>query len=156
MNFTELERKDSAAINILNTDQYAFVKHTLENSNATHKIIASHAPFISQDCTNISSCHKPLENWGNATFTKYHELFKNSGVKLVLSGHNHNYQRAEKDGVTYIISGLGGESQYPVQQKTESHFDDVYGYLHLTFNKDSIDGKFIPNNKDPFKIALPN
>ena len=50
-------------------------------------------------------------------------------------------------------------SQYNVA-KNESHFADVYGYLHLTFNNSSIDGKFIPNNgasnRDPFKIALPN
>jgi predicted MPP superfamily phosphohydrolase len=162
MNFTELERENSAAKNILNNDQYAFVKHTLENSNATHKIIASHAPFISQDCTNIRFCHKPLENWGNAAFTMYHELFKNSGVKLVLSGHNHNYQRAEKDGITYVTSGLGGKSQYPITPTAEAkdHFADVYGYLSLIFNKGSIEGKFFPNsganNKDDFKIALPN
>jgi predicted phosphodiesterase len=162
MNFTELERENSAAKDTLDNDQYAFVKQTLENSNATHKIIASHAPFISQDCTNIRFCHKPLENWGNATFTKYHELFKNTGVKLVLSGHNHNYQRAEKDGITYVISGLGGKSQYPITPTAQAnnHFADVYGYLSLIFNNGSIEGKFIPNsganNKDVFKIALPN
>ena len=102
------------AKNILENDQYAFVKKTLENSNATFKIIASHAPFISQDCSCfvISPCHDSLENWASAIFGKYHELFKNTGVKLVLSGHNHNYQRAEKDGITYVISGLGGQSKY--------------------------------------------
>ena len=161
MNFTGLElenRGDSAAKNILNNEQYAFVKKTLETSNATFKVIASHAPFISKFCTP-NPCHKPLEILDNVIFTKYHDLFKNTGVKLVLSGHNHNYQRAEKDGVTYIISGLGGESQYALTQN-ESHFADLYGYLHLTFNNSSIDGKFIPNNgasnRDPFKIALPN
>jgi tartrate-resistant acid phosphatase type 5 len=156
MNFTGLEGRSDGAKSILENEQYAFVKKTLENSNATYKIIASHAPFISQDCTNIDYCHEPLGNWGNATFVKYHELFKNTGVKLVLSGHNHNYQRAEKDGVTYVISGLGGRSQYPVIQTAESHFADVYGYLHLNFNNGSIVGKFIPNDRDTFKIATSN
>ena len=161
MNFTGLELEnsgDSAAKNILNNEQYAFVKKTLETSNATFKVIASHAPFISKFCTP-NPCHKSLEILDNVIFIKYHDLFKNTGVKLVLSGHNHNYQRAEKDGVTYIISGLGGRSQYHVAQN-ESHFADVYGYLNLTFNNSSIEGKFIPNtgasNRDPFKIALPN
>jgi predicted phosphodiesterase len=160
MNFTGSEYQPHGAKSILENEQYAFVKKTLESSNATLKVIASHAPFISQCGNIIESCHASLELSKNITFTKYHDLFKNTGVKLVLSGHNHNYQRAEKDGVTYIISGLGGESQYPVPQKTESHFYDVYGYLHLTFNNSSIDGKFIPNNgasnRDPFKVALPN
>jgi tartrate-resistant acid phosphatase type 5 len=156
MNFTGLEYEPHGAKSILENEQYAFVKKTLESSNATLKVIASHAPFISQCGEPTHSCHASLELTKNITFTKYHNLFKNTGVKLVLSGHNHNYQRAEKDGITYIVSGLVGESQYPLPQKTESQFADVYGYLHLTFNKGSLDGKFIPNNKDPFKIALPN
>ena len=158
MNFTGLEQKDNVAKNILENDQYAFVKKTLENSNATFKIIASHAPFISQDCSSfiISSCHDSLEKWASAIFSKYHELFKNTGVKLVLSGHNHNYQRAEKDGITYIISGLGGQSKYKISHPGNQMFADVYGFLNLSFNNKSIEGKFIDNNgnmhKDMFTI----
>ena len=158
MNFTGLEQKDNVAKNVLENDQYAFVKKTLENSNATFKIIASHAPFISQDCTSviISSCHDSLEKWANNTFSKYHQLFKNTGVKLVLSGHNHNYQRAEKDGITYVISGLGGQSQYKISHPGNQMFADVYGFLNLSFNNKSIEGKFIDNNgnthKDMFTI----
>ena len=48
MNFTGLEEKNSVPKTILENEQYAFVKKTLENSNATYKIISSHAPFISQ------------------------------------------------------------------------------------------------------------
>jgi Icc protein len=158
MNFTGLEEKDKVAKNILENDQYAFVKKTLENSNATYKIIASHAPFISQDCTIfiIFSCHNSLDKWSNVIFSKYHKLFKNTGVKLVLSGHNHNYQRAEKDGITYIISGLGGQSKYSITYPGNQMFADVYGFLNLSFNNKSIEGKFIDNNgnlqKDIFTI----
>ena len=158
MNFTGLEEKDKVAKNILENDQYAFVKKTLENSNATFKIIASHAPFISQDCSSfiISSCHDSLEKWASAIFGKYHELFKNTGVKLVLSGHNHNYQRAEKDGITYVIIGLGGQSKYKISHPGNQMFADVYGFLNLSFNNKSIEGKFIDNNgnmhKDMFTI----
>jgi hypothetical protein len=134
------------------------LKKPLEISNAAFKIIASHAPFISQDCTSfiISSCHDSLDKWANAIFSKYHELFKNTGVKLVLSGHNHNYQRAEKDGITYIISGLGGQSKYKISHPGNQMFADVYGFLNLSFNNKSIEGKFIDNNgnmhKDMFTI----
>ena len=158
MNFTGLEEKDKVAKNILENDQYTFVKKTLENSNATYKIIASHAPFISQDCTIfiIFFCHNSLDKWSNVIFSKYHELFKNTGVKLVLSGHNHNYQRAEKDSITYIISGLGGQSKYKISHPGKQMFADVYGFLNLLFNNKSIEGKFIDNNgnlqKDIFTI----
>ena len=153
-----MEQKDNVAKNILENDQYAFVKKTLENSNATFKIIASHAPFISQDCSSfiISSCHDSLEKWASAIFGKYHELFKNTGVKLVLSGHNHNYQRAEKDGITYVIIGLGGQSKYKISHPGNQMFADVYGFLNLSFNNKSTEGKFIDNNgnmhKDMFTI----
>jgi len=159
MNFTGLEQKDNVAKNVLENDQYAFVKKTLENSNATFKIVASHAPFISQNCTSVIMpfCHYSLDKWANNTFNKYHQLFKNTGVKLVLSGHNHNYQRAEEDGITYIISGLGGQSQYKIlQEPGTQRFADVYGFLYLSFKNKSIDGRFIDNNgnmsKDKFTI----
>lgn len=35
-------------------------------------------------------------------------LFEKYGVDLVLSGHQHNYQRGSRNGVTYVISGGGG------------------------------------------------
>lgn len=157
MNFTGLE-EENKDIKSLENEQYDFVKDKLQNSNITFKIVASHAPFISQNCENIDdTCHDSLEKWANSTFTKYHQLFKNTGVKLVLSGHNHNYQRSEKDGIAYIISGLGGKSQYDViQQPGTQRFDDAYGYLNLSFNNKSIEGKFVDNNgnveKDTFTI----
>jgi predicted phosphodiesterase len=158
MNFTGLEEKDKVSKNVLENDQYAFVKKTLENSNATFKIIASHAPFISQDCTIfiMFSCHNSLDKWSNAIFSKYHELFKNTGVKVVLSGHNHNYQRSKKDSITYIIIGLGGQSQYKISHPGNQMFADLYGFLNLSFSNKIVEGKFIANNgniqKDTFKI----
>jgi 3',5'-cyclic AMP phosphodiesterase CpdA len=37
-----------------------------------------------------------------------HDLFVKSDVKLVFSGHEHLYNRSEKDGITYVITGGGG------------------------------------------------
>lgn len=39
-------------------------------------------------------------------------LFATHGVKLVLSGHNHVYERFEVSGITYITSGGGGAPLY--------------------------------------------
>lgn len=39
--------------------------------------------------------------------------FKNRGVKLVLNGHNHGYDRAVVDGVQWVTSGGGGAPLYP-------------------------------------------
>lgn len=37
-----------------------------------------------------------------------HDLFVKHSVKLVFSGHEHLYNRSEKGGITYVITGGGG------------------------------------------------
>jgi acid phosphatase type 7 len=39
---------------------------------------------------------------------KLHRLFVEKGVSLVVSGHDHLYDRSVKQGVTYVIAGGGG------------------------------------------------
>jgi hypothetical protein len=36
-------------------------------------------------------------------------LFDRAGVRLVLAGHEHNFQLSEVDGRTYVVSGAGGK-----------------------------------------------
>src|SRR5690606_30677765 len=36
-------------------------------------------------------------------------LFATGGVRLVLAGHEHNFQVSEVDGRTYVTSGAGGK-----------------------------------------------
>ncbi|HEV2075526.1 MAG TPA: metallophosphoesterase [Thermoleophilaceae bacterium] len=36
-------------------------------------------------------------------------LFREAGVALVLSGHEHNFQHSVVDGINYVISGAGGK-----------------------------------------------
>ncbi len=106
--------------------------------------------------------------WSNyARDLLYTKISKKYGVDLVLSGHNHNYQRfAPIDNVTYIVNGLGGASQYDLDNadeynnihKYENKFNDAYGFLDLNFTKDKIIGKFISNGdrneiKDSFSIT---
>jgi predicted phosphodiesterase len=42
-------------------------------------------------------------------------LFKQANVPLVLSGHDHNYERLEHEGITYIVTGGGSAVLYPAQ-----------------------------------------
>ena len=169
MNFTGLEKEkyqnSNKDINNLENEQFNFVKNELENSEAVYKIVISHAPFVSAECNSILKffrlvyCHSTLEEWNNSLFVKYHDLFKDTQVDIVLSGHNHNYQREEKDGINYVISGLGGRSQYKIMEENDSHFSDIYGYLQLQLYSELIEGKFIPNDdkypeRDQFKVKV--
>jgi 3',5'-cyclic AMP phosphodiesterase CpdA len=45
------------------------------------------------------------------------ETFAQSGVDLVLNGHEHLYSRAEDLGVDYLVSGGGGANVYPCAQE---------------------------------------
>ena len=38
-------------------------------------------------------------------------FFRRAGVRLVLSGHEHNFQHGRVDGVDYVISGAAGKLQ---------------------------------------------
>ena len=51
-------------------------------------------------------------NDGVAVRADWVPMFKQAGVKLVLSGHDHNYQRLVEDGITYIVSGGGSATLY--------------------------------------------
>lgn len=136
----------------LGSDQYNFIKNKLENSNGyNHKIVISHKNFITCDCD-----HGPVIGM----YDTYHDLFSEYGVDLVLSGHNHNYQRFSPiDNVTYLINGLGGKSHYPLEETDlhyEKAFDNDYGYLTLEIVNATINGKFISNDnkiRDNFSIV---
>jgi hypothetical protein len=39
-------------------------------------------------------------------------LFEEYGVDMVFCGHNHNYERSEKEGIPCIVTGGGGAEQY--------------------------------------------
>jgi tartrate-resistant acid phosphatase type 5 len=43
-------------------------------------------------------------------------LFQDPGVRLVLAGHEHNFQVSEADGRTYVVSGAGGKVREDVPE----------------------------------------
>ena len=76
---------------------------------------------------------------------------------VVLSAHDHNYQRftpqdpegrADSErGIRQFVVGTGGKSHYAIQNPIENvaaYNDDTYGILKLTLRSDSYDWKFIP------------
>ncbi len=49
-------------------------------------------------------------------------LFDRGGVRLVLAGHEHNFQVCEVDGRTCVVSGSGGK----VREEVPDRFDDAH------------------------------
>jgi Icc-related predicted phosphoesterase len=79
-----------------NPDQLAWLQETLVASTATWKIVALHHPPYS---AGYQGSDKKVRH-------AFVPLFERYGVQLVLSGHDHDYQRSKPiNGVTYVVSG---------------------------------------------------
>ncbi|HLK61101.1 MAG TPA: metallophosphoesterase [Chthonomonadaceae bacterium] len=57
-------------------------------------------------------------------------LFVQYGVTLVLNGHDHNYYRTVRDGITYIVTGGGGAPLYPCNVNKGVIPGDKYESVH--------------------------
>ena len=69
-------------------------------------------------------------------------LFEKYGVDLVLTGHDHNYQRVGPlNGVTYIVTGGGGGPLYRVNNNPLlKSYKEVFHYIVFEVGKKSIRG----------------
>lgn len=97
----------------------------------------------------IAAMHHPAYSAGDHGSTKsvqrlWVPLFEKAGVKLVLAGHDHDYQRSKPiNGVTYIVSGGGaklrkaGHESFTAVSKSVLHFVDLFVY------KDHLEGRAI-------------
>lgn len=67
--------------------------------------------------------------------------FEASNVRLVLSGHDHNYERFLHKGITYLVSGGGSSVLYSLQERHEDsqHFDAVTHFVWLEIDAGRIE-----------------
>jgi acid phosphatase type 7 len=85
------------------------------------------------------------------------EALYEAGAEVILSGHEHNYERfapqdpgGEADpqgGIRQFVVGSGGKSHYPILDplpNSEVHNDESYGVLKLTLHPKSYEWRFLP------------
>ncbi len=90
---------------------YEWLKDDLENTNKRWVIVFFHQPVYS------SSTHGSTPGMAEALVP----LFEDNHVDLVLNGHDHAYERFRKtNGVTYIVTGGGGNVTYPIVSELEN------------------------------------
>ena len=112
-------------------------------------------------CT-LAYWHHPLfssgEEHGSTPEVKpLWETLYEAGADVVLSGHEHNYERfAPQDpdgvadperGIREFVVGTGGVSHYPILDpiaNSKVHNDDTYGVLKLTLRSEGYDWRFVP------------
>ena len=89
------------------SDQYAFIEGDLAAAAADpdidHIFVAGHWPAYSSGAHGVAD----HDEWGEVR-DQLQPLFETYGVDIYWCGHDHHYERAEVNGVTYIVTGGGG------------------------------------------------
>jgi len=104
--------------------------------------------------------HQPPYSSGNHGSSEYMRWpFKEWGADLVINGHDHNYERFEIDGLTYIVNGLGGHSIYDFEDilpESQVHYNSRFGALLVEAFPERITFQFVNTSNeviDQFEIT---
>lgn len=137
--------------------QADWLRNALQHSSAPFKFVTlHHAPYNSSD------------NHGSQGDLQW--PFKEWGASLVLSGHDHLYERLSVSGLPFVTNGLGGQSPYGFNEPlggSAVRFNDEHGLLlveadsefaHLRFvtSSDSVQDDFVlpAGGIDPGTVEL--
>jgi len=110
-------------------------------------------------CT-VAYWHHPLFSSGqhgnNSGVAPLWDALAAGGAELVLSGHDHDYERfgeqtsaglADPAGIRQFVVGTGGKNHYALtglKPNSEVQNVDTYGVLKLTLHESSYDWQFLP------------
>ena len=136
-----------------NAEQLGWLEETLGDHGRAGAVIAVfHQPAFS--CSLHGSSRSVQQAWV--------PMFERFGVDLVLSGHDHNYQRFEVGVTTYIVSGGGGGVLYRVTScpggtdQPSVFVDQDRHFVHLVISDASISVRAISSDGELLdEIALP-
>ncbi len=105
----------------------------LDSSSSPWKVVYFHHPPY---CSGSSHGSNTAMRWD----------FKGWGASIVLSGHEHVYERLEENGFPYIVNGLGGKSLYSFGTAIQGslvRYRNNYGAQLVEATEDSITFTFI-------------
>lgn len=122
--------------NNVSAEQTEWLQQTISSSRARWKLVIVHKPPY--DCGRYDGTPEVRNLWA--------PIFSRR-VDLVLSGHDHNYQRFEAlDDVTYVITGGGGDSLYGLSDECQSGTparlagnDSINHFLAIRASRDDLD-----------------
>jgi len=111
------------------------------------------------DCT-LAYWHHPLFSSGkhgnHEMMAPLWSILDDAGADVVLSGHDHIYERfapqdaeggASEEGIREFVVGTGGASLYDLdttQDNSEIRDNKTFGVLKLTLHPDGLDWEFVP------------
>jgi len=114
------------------TSQMKWLQAQLAASTAPWQVVYFHHPPYSS-ATHGSN---PTVQWPFASW----------GADVVVSGHDHTYERISANRITYFVNGLGGRSIYTFNDPvpgSQVRYNGDYGAMLVEADKTSIRFKFI-------------
>jgi tartrate-resistant acid phosphatase type 5 len=89
--------------------------------------------------------HAPYSSGPHGSNVALRWPYKAWGADLVLTGHDHDYERFSIDGLPYIVNGLGGAVFYPLGAPAEgsvARFNEAAGALFIEADATSLHARF--------------
>jgi 3',5'-cyclic AMP phosphodiesterase CpdA len=150
-------------------EELAFLFVVLHHPLVTH---ASRIPFLSRCNGRHAKPARGHDVEGAEKRLKFllDDFYKTRpGVRVVvISGHNHNYERYMVDGITYIVTGGGGATPYRISRHRTDFYNEsgpTYHYCTFTIQGDVLQGAMYKINftagntrleeKDHFELIAP-
>ena len=114
------------------SQQAVWLQNQLAVSTSPWNIVYfHHAPYSSGMHGDVDWMQWPFAEWG---------------ADVVLSGHDHTYERILRDGITYFVNGLGGKSKYSffgVIEGSQMRYNQDYGAMLVEASENAIRFQFI-------------
>ena len=101
--------------------------------------------LLKKEMLNLLLIHEPFYTCSNHSSDlfvilqkKFARYLKNYGIRYVISSHDHNYQRIERNGLVQIILGGGGAPLYKVRKNCKGleAFSENYSFAMMRIHKD--------------------
>lgn len=116
--------------------QYRWFKGRVQRSAAPFKVVYFH--------------HSPYSSGPHGDNKDMQWDFHDLDVDVVISGHDHIYERRIKNGVIYLVNGLGGAKPYDIESSEVAPlavYNEKHGALFVTATETSLTMKFV-NHED--------
>ena len=133
-----------------NSTQGQWLMDALANADPTHwKIVVTHFP--------------PYSSGEHGSFTDARWPYKEWGAHIVISGHDHDYERLSVNNFPYIVNGLGGKSKHPfgtiLTDFSLVRYSDQFGAMLVEAASSYISFYFYTESGtliDSYEITTPN
>jgi 3',5'-cyclic AMP phosphodiesterase CpdA len=129
------------------SDQLTWLNQQLTSLPKSVKFvfISLHHPPVADFQTRINVSHNPRPNEIELRDDLEAIAPKIKAQLIVCAGHIHNYERFQRNGVVYFVSGGGAASPVEVERKPEDLYQDNsfpnYHFIEFTLHGKAITGK---------------